>query len=760
MSQTEQGAMVTVDNCEREPIHIPGIIQPHGALVAVNIATGRPRYASQNLEEIAGVTPAAFFERGFEALFGPGLVDEDLAANVPVGRPAYIGTYATSANRHVLVDAHQHAGLCILELHPTTNQRGGELPQMYPLVRRSMGAFAQTRSIAELCGHAVREIQRLTGLDRVMVYRFDDEWHGQVVAEERTPEMPSYLGLKFPADDIPRQARELYALTRMRMIPNVGYAAVPLTAAPGADETPLDMTYCGLRGVSPIHIEYLHNMNVGCSMSIALMAGGKLWGLIACHHRTPKILGHELRLACEFLGEALGLMLYEKQIQEAATERIALSEIQSRLLTAMARDDNFVAALIREKQDLLGFAHADGAALLLDEQCVLLGQTPDEATVRRLAAWLSENHAQDIWSTEDLSRDAAAAAPIDNAAGALAACISRAQRQYVLWFRREVAQTINWGGDPGKHMHAEERGGKLSLHRRRSFEIWQEIVHRQSLPWSPAQLRAADEFRSAIVSIVLHQAQELALLSAELRRSNKELEAFSYSVSHDLRAPFRHIAGFAELLKQHASGQLDATAMGYIQTMLEAAEYAGSLVDGLLSFAQMGRTGLLYATVHVERITHDLVRHFTMQNRDRMLLFDIGHLPSVQGDETMLRLVMENLLSNAVKYTRKKPEAHISINAETKPDEIIFTVSDNGTGFDMRYVNKLFGVFQRLHVAEEFEGTGIGLANVRRIVERHGGRVWAQGTPGEGAAFSFSIPRRDGPPPAQPQPLKKEIANL
>jgi PAS domain S-box-containing protein len=239
--------------------------------------------------------------------------------------------------------------------------------------------------------------------------------------------------------------------------------------------------------------------------------------------------------------------------------------------------------------------------------------------------------------------------------------------------------------------------------------------------------------------------QEIAKRSTELEAINKELEAFAYSVSHDLRAPLRHMAGYTELLQKRASSGLDEKSNHYIAMMLESAKRMGNLIDDLLAFSRIGRAETQNTLVNLGQLVREALTEVRHDTEGRDIIWKIGTLPDFYGDRSMLRLVLVNLITNAIKFTRTRPQAEIEIGcAEGNGNELVVSVRDNGVGFDMKYVNKLFGVFQRLHPSDEFEGTGIGLATVQRIINRHGGKVWAEGAVDAGATFYFSAPRPQG----------------
>lgn len=742
---TESAAPPDFSICDREPIHIPGAIQPFGFLLALDPETLVIRYASANAGTYLGLDGESPLGLRLDAAM-PTLPDPALAAirMAEPGPPHHLCTLAPrqggSSPLHVL--AHRSDDLVILEMEEDAGSGASSFQDVYPLVRAFVETVHEAETEQALCALAAREMRRITGVDRVLIYRFDVQWHGQVIAEDGNGTLPSYLGLRFPASDIPAQARILYQRNRLRMIPDAHYQPVALLGlAPddsNAGPASLDLSMSALRSVSPVHLEYMRNMGTLASMSVSILCDGRLWGLISCHHSAAFRIPFHVRTACDHLGQILSLQVAARGRVAQSERRNELRALQVVLLARMAESENFLDALIRSESDLRQLVDASGVAILFGDHIIRMGDTPAAEQVEALAAWLVERGEREVFATDNLpGLWPPAAAFKHQAAGMLAIGISQLHPAYVIWFRPEVIQSVEWGGNPGEK-HLSVTDGRL--HPRRSFDIWRETVRDTALPWDDAALSAATELRSAIVGVVLRKAEELAALTAELKRSNKELEAFSYSVSHDLRAPFRHIVGFAELLREREGDRFSPRGRHYLDSIIEAAFAAGTLVDNLLSFSQMGRATLNLRRTDMNEVLREARHRLITDQQGRDIRWQVDDLGVVRADPMMVRLVMQNLLDNALKFTRERNPAEIVITARPGPDEVTFEVRDNGVGFDMAYVDKLFGVFQRLHHVEEFEGTGIGLANVRRIVERHGGRSWAEGKEGEGAAFFFTLP--------------------
>jgi chemotaxis family two-component system sensor kinase Cph1 len=731
--------------CAREAIRTPGSIQPHGFMLTLSAAM-EVLQASVNLGDWAGVPAEAAVGRPLAEAIGEDAarrlapeLDKQLGA-----RPYYVGTVTTANGRHFDVLAHRWDELILLEFEPTERAAPADFRQLYSLIGDFLQKVNGTDTIESLAQLACHHVRAVTGLGRVMVYQFDRDGHGHVVAEAKQDDYASYMGQHFPASDIPAQARQLYALSPIRLIQDANYAPAPLVPALNpVTGKPNDLSFAVLRSVSPVHLQYMRNMQTLASMSVSLMVKGELWGLISCHNEDPKPVPFEQRTACEQLGQLLALCIESREDAHELQFRLDLRRIMVSMLAGLTQGSDFIENLSSVFPELLRFARASGVAVVVDERVITFGDTPGQGDVLGLVDWLALRHHGDIYHTDKLSAEwDGGERMIRNASGLLAMPISRIHKHYLLWFRPEFVHTIEWAGNPhDKLVQASAAGRPIPLSPRTSFAAWRETIHGASLPWHGGEIELALEFRTALLGIALERAEQMADLAEELTRSNKELEAFSYSVSHDLRAPLRHIVGFADLLIESGGNDDTERRARFLKNIKDAARMAGKLVDDLLSFSQMGRASLRPTAVDMGDLVDACIQKLALDARDRNIEWHIAPLPAVYADPTFLHLALFNLLSNAVKFTGQRERAVIRISAEETPDETIIHVADNGAGFNMDYAHKLFGVFQRLHRMEDFQGTGIGLANVRRIVERHDGRVWADSVQGEGATFSFALPK-------------------
>jgi light-regulated signal transduction histidine kinase (bacteriophytochrome) len=581
-----------------------------------------------------------------------------------------------------------------------------------------------------------------------------------VVAESKRDDLEAFLGLHYPASDIPAQARRLYTLSLLRLIADVGYAPVEIvpTINP-VTQAVLDMSYCVLRSVSPIHVQYLKNMGVAASMSISVLQDGELWGLIACHHYMPRFVAYDIRTACEFVGQVVSLQLATKRDAVDVGYQIRLKDVQAQLVALMANEAEYQDGLVRHQPNLLDFIEAEGAAVCTSGALLKLGKTPDDAFLTQLTAWLAGRpDPHEVFASDALQSLFPAAGEFpETAGGVLAIAVSPLQARYLLWFRPEIVQTVQWAGDPNKPVEVMEDGSHR-LTPRGSFALWKETVRGRSLPWKPVEIEAAKEFRRALVGVILHKAEQLEALNAELQRSNAELDAFTYIASHDLREPLRGIRNYVSFLREDYGAGMDAAGQEQLETLLRLTQRMETLIDSLLLYSRVGQQELLLQAVDLNSVVDGVLEALGPQMQQAAMEVRIPRpLPTIACDAAQVGAIFTNLLSNAVKYN-DKPQKWVEIGcleaeearwrlaqqgiaaAETQALPFVFVVRDNGIGIRERHLEIIFRIFRRLHAREEYGGgTGAGLTIARKMAQRHGGLLWVESVYGEGTTFYFTL---------------------
>jgi len=502
--------------CDREPIHIPGHIQPHGALIATFPDSMRISHVSENFEDSVGL-PAA---QALNAELGD-LLGSDLAAAVKTSLAS--GSYTPSnilnldlpiprnPNRNVV--AHRHLGRTIIELEmpPLRQDQESSLAQAQMIIT----SLHRSETVSQLCTVATRELRQLTGFDRVMIYRFDADGHGTVIAEDRRDDLEPFLDLHYPASDIPQQARRLYVLQRVRSIPDVHYAPVRVLAAPDAGaSTELDMSFCALRGVSPVHLEYMRNMDVRATMAVSLVKETALWGMIVCHHTAPLAQSADTRSFCDLIGQLTSMLLQKVEDADFLAERLRRYQSIAMLRNEMENAENIARTLARHSSAMLELVGASGALVRIGDDTMLLGQTPDQPQAASILNTLRQFHSEEIVGISDAGRPGEVAADAaDTASGILLMPILNNPQDAIAWLRPETVRTVNWGGNPTKSAAQVADNGMISP--RKSFAKWSEQVRGRADPWSAIDLQTAHELRRTITGALLRQAEvRLAQLSA------------------------------------------------------------------------------------------------------------------------------------------------------------------------------------------------------------------------------------------------------
>ncbi len=571
-----------LSNCEREQIHLAGSIQPHGALLVVREPDHVVVQASVNAAALLGLASdligctLAELPGNLAACVAPHL-NVPVLHTLPLAVRCWIGS---EQRRFDLVLHRPPQGGLVIELEPA-EARPNRTRQVEVAIKRILAAV----TLSAVSDETARTVRELTGYDRVMVYRFDAEGHGEVLAEERLDELEPYLGNRYPASDIPQIARRLYERNRVRVLVDVGYAPVPIEPALSPiTGQPLDMSLCLLRSISPIHIQYLKNMGVAATLVVSLMVGGRLWGLIACHHGAPHTVPFESRAVCELLAEAVATRIAALESSLRGQAEIAVRRLEQRLSETIPREGDWRSALFDHSQSLLAPLRASGAGLMFEGQALSTGEVPGTQELRDIVLWLDGKPRAPVISTVALGVEQPRFASLKGvASGLLAVPLSPTPGEYLLWFRPERVRTVVWGGDPNKAVVTGDTPADLSP--RRSFAQWRQVVDSTSDPWTEADLSAARLIGDTMRDVVL-QFRSVGMLIAQEQLERVRLQVgdsdLPVIVADKTKSVLLISEGFQRLQR---TGPMPSRLAGVAELFVDAAEFR----RGLRTLTEQGK---------------------------------------------------------------------------------------------------------------------------------------------------------------------------
>jgi light-regulated signal transduction histidine kinase (bacteriophytochrome) len=595
-------ADINLTNCDREPIHVPGAILPHGAMLVLDPDCLEVLQAAGDCEGLVGVTVQEVLGRRVDTLFRADQIERVrvLAKTNDLKKPRHLLDPLLRIRSDFPLDAsvHRSGDTVVLEFE-TADTADRFAADPLAGVQEMIAGFDEAGSLQALCQLAAERVRAVAQYDRVLVYRFMQDESGWVIAESRKPELQPFLDLHYPAADIPKQARALYVKSWLRLITQVNYEPAPLVPKhnPRTGE-PLDMSHAILRDVSAVHRQYLRNMGIDASMSISIIRGGKLWGLIACHHYSPRLLPRHIRAVCELFGSMFSLQLEARESGEQFGARLASRMVLQALMLNLADADDYAIGLTQQSPNLLDYIHGGsggtdgtrqgGVAVCVKGQLTFLGTTPNQDQILDLVSWLDSHmpQAPGIYSTDRLHEAwSPAAAFTDVAAGLLVISVSPEPSNFIMWFRPELIGTVNWAGEPRKVVHHAADGDQLNP--RRSFEVWKETVRGRSLPWTTNDLDAAFDLRVSLLHVVLRRINEAA---QERKRAAERDALLMLELDHRVKNTIANIQALVLRTSRSAESLTDFVqglggrirSMAKSHSLLSQSRWEGVSIDRLL----------------------------------------------------------------------------------------------------------------------------------------------------------------------------------
>ena len=704
---------LTLDTCDLEPIHTPGRIQPFGAMLSGPQDLSRIDYCSANIEDYLGAAPDKVLGRAFHELLGRPLAhDLRNLASVSTARTQRerLGRYSVAGKRFEIYLHVNPQGRVVVELEPGEERLRDDGKSPIDEMRKYLAAASARDTVQKMLNVCVQGLSALTGYDRVMAYRYEANGDGEVIAEARKPGTESFLGLRYPAWDVPEQARALQVRNPLRMLVDVHQKPIPVLSA-DPSLPPLDMSLAHLRGISPIHVEYLKNMGVGSTLTIGLVVDGRLWGMFALHHLGQHTITSDLRIAVELFGQMVSLLIKQRMDIMQTTRRRQAAEAREKILARTDANTDFLHSFQDLAPILAEVIECDGVAVTYEGKTLTRGSTPGHDAISALAAY-DPTREDVILEIENLSQsDLILDEDLADSAGALLVRATAAYPMQLIFFRDETIRTLNWAGKPEKEMEAGPLGPRITP--RGSFEAYIESRKGFGMAWSASELTAAREIQVLLTQIaakgervqlmrhqdlVTHKRQQ-DLMIAELNHRVKNILALIRSLSRQAKASSASLESYARALEQRISALAAAHDLAVSQTM------RGVSLKGLLE-TEFG----------------------PFLAEDSMQILMSGPLVGLRPDVApILALVVHELFTNAVKYG--------ALSTQDGVVRVQWNVDDFGLNLDWREMGGPEVVEPTRH--------GFGRSLIEKAIPyEFDGEVSISFPPG-GVRFACSLPKEN-----------------
>jgi two-component system, chemotaxis family, sensor kinase Cph1 len=653
--------------------------------------------------------------------------------------------------------AHISNDCIVLEFEPFS-EVSLDLPDLYIQTKRFSYHTERADNLKMLCQDIADETKSITGYDRVMIYRFDGQYNGEVFAESRNENLEPFLGLHYPHTDIPAQARALYMSNKLRILADVNYKPVPIYGLNNSHEqtNTLDLSLSILRSFSPIHVQYLHNMGVGATLAISLIHKGKLWGMIVGHHYSARHIPYFTRLAAHLQAVFLSSQIDVRQVADEFEYVKYTDKKIDQLHQELAKPESDVTK--RENLVLLkDLMNADGVIVYHNNIIFGEGSLPDNEHIKYLLKWIQTKFVNGAYRNSELVNDYTEASSFNNdVAGVYGLSLGKNSENCIVWTLKEKIKKVNWAGNPDKAIVKNEATSALTP--RNSFAMWTQSIKNQSREWRQAEKDAASEICATIQrQLHLKELKEEEIryqnLNEKLQKANDELSNMNWISTHDLKEPLRKIQIYASIILEKDASVIPESVKNTISRMQSSAGRMQMLIEDLLSYTKVINSEDRLNEVDLNEVLEEVKDELkeTLEEKEGQIL--VTNLPIIQGVKFQVRQLFVNLISNAIKFAKDEEHPIIKIDYKKSVRPLVtskedgrngfyhcITVSDNGIGFNDAYKEDIFKVFHRLHT-REYKGSGVGLAICKKIIESCGGFIEAHSEEKKGAIFTLYFPK-------------------
>ena len=709
-----------IKNCEDEEIQFLNEIQPFGYLIGIHKNSHQIEFYSQNIDELFQISAENVLNQDINQLYNFEL-DFDEVLNLDQGE--FCRTHLKINSKTYHLTSYHFDELIYLELEELIILEN----------RLAYYNFSEqilySKSIDATWDRLISSIKKLINYDRVMLYKFLEDGSGVVIAEEIDNGLDSYLGLRFPEFDIPKQARQLYLEKKSRLVADVNSNRISLIAT---NHQKINLMYSSVRALSPIHLQYLRNANCAASFSISIVINEKLWGIVACQNSEPKFIPNQVRLQTELLTRQARLTYVNFKATERLKFQNYFNETAIKLKENLLTEENLQQSMNNNLKEVLNLTKANGIALVNFDDVFVEGETPDKDEILRIKEWAFKRNSARLFTSNTFYLDYGQELNLSpNSAGVMFCFLNQTYEHFIIWFKKEQVQTLNWAGEPNKIKHVEIVDGDeiLSFSPRTSFKIWQENIKNKSFIWLDKEKYVAKEVIKLIIETLHLQSFKIHSLYEQLKEINDELDSFSYTVSHDLRTPLSVMKLNCQMIQRTL--EHDEIKSDRLKSVIDEIDRMTQMMQDLLALSKAKKSEIVLSIIEtkpiIEKIVHDVLLYY--KTNDTQVVIEDVH--NVLGDKTMFYEVFLNIIGNAIKYSSQAEHPIIKIWSELNEEEVIFKVKDNGIGIKQEDYNKMFKLFSRMSNTGNISGNGVGLSIAHRMMDRMNGGISFESKVGE-----------------------------
>ncbi|WP_413532903.1 ATP-binding protein [Empedobacter brevis] len=717
-----------IKNCEDEEIQFLNEIQPFGYLIGIDKTSHNIEFYSQNIEELFDTSFDNILNQNINQLYNFE-IDFDEVLSLEKGEYYRNSIEINSKTYHIT--SFYFNELIYIELEELIIFEN----------RLDYYNFSEkilySKSIDAAWDTLISSVKKLINYDRVMLYKFLEDGSGVVIAEKIDEGLEPYIGLHFPEFDIPKQARELYLKKKSRLVADVDSERIPLIKAKKEE---INLSYSSVRALSPIHLQYLRNANCKASFSISVVINEKLWGIVACQNSEPKYIPNQVRLQTELLTRQARLTYVNFKSTERLKFQNYFNETAIKLKENLLTEENLQQSMNNNLKEVLNLTKANGIALVNFDDVYVEGETPDKEEILRIKEWAFKRNSAHLFTSNTFYLDYGDELNLSsNSAGVMFCFLNQTYEHFIIWFKKEQIQTLNWAGEPNKIEKIEVVNGNEihSFSPRTSFNIWQENIKDKSFIWLDKEKYVAKEVIKLIIETLHLQSFKIHSLYEQLKEINDELDSFTYTVSHDLRTPLTVMKLNCQMLQRSLTE--DKIKNDQLKNVIDEIDQMTQMMQYLLALSKAKKSEIIFSKVEakpiIEKIVHDVLLYYKTSDTEVV----IEEIHNVMGDRTMFYEVFLNIIGNAIKYSSQVSQPKIKIWSEVNDDDVIFKVKDNGIGIKKEDYNKMFKLFSRMSNTGNISGNGVGLSIAHRMMERMNGDISFESKINEGTVFVLTF---------------------